>query len=91
MTDEILKEIAAERKRQDQKWGGAAHDDNYDLRDFIRWGKNYLSWSDQMADALSWAKARRRMVQVAALAVAAVEWIDRNKHSQLDEKAPDHN
>ena len=73
-----IHDVMAERNRQDEKWGGPEHDDGHTFRDYVRWIKNYAGWSDQMADGLSWEKARRRMVQVAALAIAAIEWVDRN-------------
>lgn len=73
----ILSEIEKERARQDSKWGGASHDDQHSTADFCRWIKNYAGWADQMADAHSFEKARNRLIQVAALAVAAVESIER--------------
>ena len=72
-----IKEVIAERERQDDKWGGAEHDDQHSTADFCRYIKNYTAWADQMADMGSPDKARRRLIQVAAMAVAAVESIDR--------------
>lgn len=82
-TEKILLETARERLRQDAKWGGPAHDDQHSTADFCRWIKNYTGWADQMADGLSWDKTRRRLIQVAALAVAAVESIDRKRERRL--------
>lgn len=76
-TQNICDEICSERDRQDDKWGGPGHDDQHSTADFCRWIKNYASWADQMADGKSYDKARKRLVQIAALAVAAVETIDR--------------
>lgn len=73
----ILKEIDQERKRQDTKWGGSEHDDNHHTVDFCRFIKNYTGWAEQMAMMESPDKARNRLIQIAALAVAAVESIDR--------------
>ncbi len=76
-THSVLEEVGAERGRQDDKWGGAVHDDNHSFASFVRWIGNYTGWSHQMADGHDWVGARRRMIQVAALAVASVEKIDR--------------
>ena len=58
-TSDILQEIEKERERQDGKWGGADHDDQHSFADFVRWIGNYTGWSSQMADGLSFDKARR--------------------------------
>lgn len=78
---EVLGEVYRERSRQDLKWGGPEHDDTHSTQDFCRWIKNYASWADQMADANSMDKARRRLINVAALAVAAVESLDRKANT----------
>lgn len=70
-------EVFNERLRQDTKWGGPEHDDEHSTQEFCKWIKNYTGWADQMADCHSWDQARDRLIQVAALAVAAVESIDR--------------
>lgn len=72
-----VRDVILERDRQDQKWGGPRHDDRHSVMDFVRYIRNYAGWAEQMADGNSLLKARRRLVQVAALAVAAVEMIDR--------------
>jgi len=73
----VFDDVANERERQDEKWGGPKHDDDHSTHDFCRWIKNYAGWADQMADGGSYDKSRRRLIQVAALAVAAIESIDR--------------
>lgn len=75
----VLMEVSDERERQDQKWGGAAHDDEHDVYDFVEIIKDYAGWACRMDEMGSHDKARKRLIQVAALAVAAVESIDR-KH-----------
>ena len=79
MHAKAMQDLAAERLRQDLKWGGAEHDDKHDVADFCRYIRNYTGWAEQMADMGSEDKARRRLVQVAALAVAAVESMDRKR------------
>ncbi len=77
---DILQQIVRERKRQDEKLGGPVHDDQFSTQQFCHWIKNYAGWADQMSDmggTEGRTKARRRLIQVAALAVAAVESLDR--------------
>lgn len=74
---DVLGEILCERIRQDRKWGGPSHDDLHSPEDWVRWIKNYASWADQMACAGSHDKYRRRMINIAALASAAVQSLDR--------------
>ena len=77
---ELLRSVYDEMARQDDKWGGAEHDDQHPTQTFCGWIQNYAGWAAQMSDGCGTegrTKARRRLVQVAALAVAAVESIDR--------------
>lgn len=71
-TREVWDEVVAERERQDVKWGGPRHDDGHaviDWADFI---------SQRTADiALCRTNERRAFVEIAALAVAAIESMDR--------------
>lgn len=69
-----MQEIANERARQDQKWGGPEHDDDHNTFDFIVFIQAYLIKAEF---STSTEEGRRRLIQVAALAVAAVESIDR--------------
>ncbi|MBK5230230.1 MAG: hypothetical protein JJE27_03555 [Thermoleophilia bacterium] len=76
-TETVLADVAAERSRQDAKWGGAEHDDKHSTADFVQLIEDYAGWARVMAGMRSDGKARERLIQVAALAVAAVERIDR--------------
>lgn len=74
----VLCEVIEERERQDAEWGGPEHDDRHSPHDFARFvngktGRVY-GYADTEANAV---EARRRFVQIAALAVAAIESIDR--------------
>lgn len=73
---EIFAEIAEERHQQDTKWGGAAHDDQHDEDDWIEFIEKHAR---RAAPGLGFDRQlfRRQMVRVAALAVAAIEWVDR--------------
>lgn len=76
-TQAILEEVAGERARQDGKWGGASKDDQWNALDWHEMIADYNAWARRMATMGSVSKARNRYVQIAALAVAAVESIDR--------------
>lgn len=73
----VLGEIAAERTRQDAQWGGAERDDGLPIPAFVQLLVDYAGWARVKAREGSMVEARQRLVQVAALAVAAVESIDR--------------
>ncbi len=80
-----LEDVAAERHRQDEKWGGIEHDDTHDERDWCFFMLKHLG------RACMWPfdphAFRTQMVRVAALAVAAVEWCDRH-HFFAEEPGP---
>lgn len=73
---QVLADIAAERRVQDGKWGGPEHDDGHDPWQWVQLIQDYAGWARVMA-GMDRDKYRRRMVQIAALAVAAVESHDR--------------
>ena len=76
-TARVLADVAAERVRQDYKWGGPEVDDRWDELDWHEMIADYNGWARRMAAMNSFDKARNRYVQIAALAVAAVEALDR--------------
>jgi hypothetical protein len=68
-----LQAIVLERSRQDQQWGGPGHDDEHDAadwREFIKKQAGRISY-------LRLANPRDCFIKIAALAVAAIESIDR--------------
>ncbi len=84
----IWKEIKEERGRQDAQWGGPDHDDTHALWNWII----YIRGHNKAAGKLmlqerpvhDFAPAaveqfRKQMVRVAALAVAAIESVDRRR------------
>jgi hypothetical protein len=81
--ENIYDEISAERDYQDRQWGGPAHDDKHGSHDWVAYLNVYLG---NAVKADKWAfdakLYRKAMIKVAALAVAAVEWVDRN-HSNV--------
>jgi len=79
----VLSEIEEERKAQDAKWGGSSHDDTHsqaDWRNFIRLRLTEVAMHPH--------KYRQNMIEIAALAVAAIESHDRKNGSQSENPAP---
>ncbi len=73
----VLGEIMAERARQDAKWGGPSHDDEHPLGD----------WMDfiqiQVSNIFGGVGSKRvRLIRIAALALAAVESLDRQSQKK---------
>ena len=67
----IFNEVLAERKRQDAKWGGAEHDDRHSKSDW----QNFILV--RVEDFIFRDSYRRTIIEVAALAFAAIESFDR--------------
>lgn len=75
---DVMNEIATERERQNKKFGGPDADDQRKApQDWCNDIEAYIAWARQMDRMGSPDKYRRRMMQVAALAVAACESFDR--------------
>lgn len=81
MTDEssqierVISEVVAERAWQDEKWGGPAHDDTHSVQDFVAFIHEHAEKAIRPGTASDITCSR--LVEVAALAVAAVESIRR--------------
>lgn len=81
--EQILKEIARERKHQDEKWGGPKHDDIHHPYSWCVVITSYLSKSvgffitETGTEDSRYKTFRFNMVKVAALALAAIEAVDR--------------
>lgn len=80
----IYREINEERDVQDDTYGGVVHDDEHSPNDWIvlvaRYATKaaaYPACSDEMTPD-DWANFRKNMRRAAALAVAAIEYADRN-------------
>lgn len=76
-TETVLNDVAAERQRQDAKWDGIFDDAQWNPLDWHEMIADYNAWARRMMAQHSPDKARNRYVQIAALAVAAVEALDR--------------
>ncbi len=66
--------MADERDAQDAEHGGPVHDDELNERDWVAFIIKHIG---RALEAKSAAAGRRQFIRVAALAVAACEWIDR--------------
>lgn len=78
-TKRVLADVEFERDQQNEKWGGPDHDDQHGTRDWAAFITEHLG---KALDAKRPADCRRRMLQVAALACAAIETIDRQQDQQ---------
>lgn len=69
---DVLADVLEERSRQDAQWGGAAHDDEHTTSDWMNFiVKQTAFWFS------GYGGSRERLVKIAALAVAAIEMLDR--------------
>lgn len=74
---QVLDDVARERLAQDAQWGGPAHDDQHSVDDWSSFIDYQLSFIWYPAKEPTPAEIRARLVKVAALAIAAVESLDR--------------
>ncbi len=75
---DVVSEVMVERARQDEQWGGPVNDDKndwYDWRGLIYRQQQFMSM-----EGTDHAR-RQRLIKIAALALAAVESMDRKKHA----------
>jgi len=78
---EIITKIVKERERQDQQWGGAKHDDQHSVYDFVHYMEKFKDRIrrpsmpvDELLD-----QHEDSYLKIAALAIAGLEWIERRK------------
>lgn len=79
-TAQVLNDVDAERTRQIDKWGFV--DDQWNALDWHEMIADYNGWARRMVCMNSPEKARVRYIQIAALAVAAVESLDRKAYNE---------
>jgi hypothetical protein len=72
----VLADVARERDYQDRQWAGAEHDDAHTDNDW--WQYICYQYVHRMRSS-----PRERFIKIAALAVAAVESIDRKNAKGL--------
>ena len=77
----IFAEIEAERERQDKRWGGLAHDQGHVVKEWVGFICEYAAKAGKL---LTWEDCRYRLIQVAALAVAAIESTDKLRRTKAE-------
>jgi len=75
----VMLEIAQERVKQDQLWGGPIHDDKHNVYDWAEFILKQLKGLVMVEHGGLTSNFREQMVKIAALAVAAIQWHDRHK------------
>lgn len=74
---EILDDIATERYKQDEQWGGAVHDDRTPPRLWLERRARYEGCAMEGVGKNQITYMRYSLVKLAALAVAQIEAMDR--------------
>lgn len=77
---QVYDDIKDERRRQDTQWGGPEHDDRHAIDEWLDFIQKQLNEAEALIGADEPdgdMQFRSRLVKVAALAVAAVESLDR--------------
>lgn len=73
----VIEEVTLERIRQDEKWGGPKHDDTHHINHFLGFINDKSEKARKAMIGNDAEEVKRRLVQVAALAVAGIERIER--------------
>ncbi len=78
----ICEQLVTERDEQDMQWGGPEHDDEHTRREWLDFVKEHADRArkaiGRRQQAIDLDEYRRRLVVIAALAVAAIEAHDRD-------------
>lgn len=74
----VFAEVQQERRLQDKRWGGPLHDDQHSRSDFS------MFIYERIGGLKRDEPYRQRMIEIAALAVAAVESFDRQNGMRQD-------
>lgn len=75
--DAIYADITSERERQDEVHGGLTHDQTHTVSDWTRFIHDYADKANEAARNGDLQQARTRLVEIAALAVAGLEVLDK--------------
>lgn len=82
---EVLRDIARERQRQDEQWGGARHDDTHNKFDWLAYITCQLG---QLVKEPEHGGVYERLIKVGALACAGAECLVRaRKRDYLELKS----
>ena len=72
--EKVIEEVMAEREYQDHRWGGSEHDKNHTCDEWACFLMKYLGkFADNEPNSAT--EAHHRLIQIAAIAVAAAEQI----------------
>lgn len=82
LRNKVLRDIETERQAQDAKWGGPDHDDEHDTEDWCMYIRKFVKRAEYDADELG-SRGRQHLIRIAALAVAAIESIDRTEAAKV--------
>lgn len=92
LQENILREIQQERTHQDALHGGPKKDDQHTPADWVAILARHLGLAVGDAAVIDVVRYRRQLIRVAAVAVAAVESLDRRSQREqvfdLTEKGP---
>ena len=77
----IFDDINEERAFQNEKYGGAQHDAGHTINDWVGFIKQHADKANQAAFSGNLRQARKHMLEVASLGVAALESLDRLSES----------
>ena len=83
---EVWKQVSGRRFQQDAQWGGPTHDDRHIPSDWIEFIVKQMSQATGANHAVppDLAAVRDRLIDAAALAIAAVESLDRRRKKRSD-------
>lgn len=76
--NKVLQDIVAERSAQDVQWGGPTHDDRHAPEEWLEYIEKQLDYANALIGMSEGdPEYRERLVKIAALAVAAIQALDR--------------
>ncbi|HRH45001.1 MAG TPA: hypothetical protein PKY82_25415 [Pyrinomonadaceae bacterium] len=78
----VLGQIETERDLQDDQWGGQTHDDTHFPVDWTTQIAHHLEAANR--EIADYPKFRKRLLKIAALAVAGIQSQDRLRFDQLN-------
>lgn len=83
--DELLAQIEAEQRRASEKWGGPAYDDRVERLTWLRLLDEHRIRATRHGAGAD--EYRHELVVIAALAISAIEALDRRQKQPPDETA----
>lgn len=80
---QVILEVGAERRRQQEAEGWSLeHDDQHSVNGWVTLLTRYLGYAAHEAEQMDGDGYRKRLIQVAAITVAAIESYDRATEGQ---------